>query len=379
MTTADGIPQRGFYPVGRAGNKRGWDGHIWTDEVRSDAAVLAAEPWQRHPLAFLDHLWFRIAGGGFVIGIVLAVLSDALDLTWLAPIASIGTFAVVGGFVLLIWQRLNAAQALSGKALICWGLVGGVVAWEISGFLETSFDHRLDVPSDSPLSMLSAGPAEEFAKLVVPVVLYLFGRYRDPRAGFAIALASGAALGMIEGFEYTIHATGIFDDMYGINQGDKMATALMATQRPMTELMHPIFTGFVAAVAWRVAWRRGSLLTWVGFGALALVMVLHSINDFIGVRYSQIALAATAAIIIGVFYLCFRPAARQLTSPDSISGNPPNWRPRGPRHVRPESATTAGAAVQAKASTASGSDDNIGGDSRSSPDPTTSSQPGPAR
>ncbi|MGV1036766.1 MAG: PrsW family glutamic-type intramembrane protease [Candidatus Nanopelagicales bacterium] len=349
MTTTDGVPAPGFYPVGRAGLRRGWDGHIWTDEVESDAAVLAAAPWQRHPLAVVDHLWFRIAGGGFVIGIVLAVLSDTLNLTWLAPIASIGTFAVVGAFVLLTWQRLDLAEAMSAKALVGWGLVGGVVAWEIGGILERSFDHRLDLPSDSPLSMLSAGPAEEFAKLVVPVVLYLFGRYRDPRAGFAIALASGAALGMIEGFEYTIHATGIFDDMYGLNQADKMATALMATQRPLTELMHPIFTGFVAAVAWRAAWRRGSLLTWVGLGALASVMVLHSLNDFIGVRFSQIALEATAAIIIGAFYLCFRPAARQLASPDSIFRNPPNWRPRFPRRVAARPAAGAAAAEDSAA------------------------------
>lgn len=348
MTAADGVPAPGLYPVGIAGVRRRWDGHVWTDEAQSDASVVAADPWQRHPMAFLDHLWFRIAGGGFVIGILLAVLSDALDVTWLAAFASIGTFAVVGGFVLLIWQRLNLAEAVSAKALVGWGLVGGVVAWEIGGFLERSFDHRLDLPSDSALSMLSAGPSEEFAKLVVPVVLYLFGRYRDPRAGFAIALASGAALGMIEGFEYTIHATGIFDDMYGLNTADQMATALMATQRPMTELMHPIFTGFVAAVAWRVAWRRGSLLSWAGLGALALVMVLHSLNDYIGTRFSQVALEATAVIIVGAFFLCFRPAARQLAPPDSVLGNPPNWRPRFPLPRRSSAGAGAGAAGPAR-------------------------------
>ncbi|MDP3971431.1 MAG: hypothetical protein Q8P61_00780 [Candidatus Nanopelagicales bacterium] len=67
----------------------------------------------------------------------------------------------------------------------------------------------------------------------------------------AIALGSAAVFGIIEGVIYTVNAGETMSHLghSGANAlSSELATVVMAIERPLAELMHPIFTGFVAAV-----------------------------------------------------------------------------------------------------------------------------------
>ena len=190
------------------------------------------------------------------------------------------------------------------------------------------------------LSTASAGPFEESTKILLPVVLFLLGRYRDPRAGFAIALACGAVFGIAEGFEYVgLDARQILQEgaVHHHPQGEQEATDTMvvifAAYRPLVELMHPLLVGFTAAIAWRWAWVRHHF--WVPLlVALVIAAAFHSAIDLSVSSevwgWKLVAVFVTAS----VFFALTRPAAQELPPPEAITQNPPSWRPRVPRALK---------------------------------------------
>ena len=217
-------PSPGTYPDGSVGTVRNWDGHIWTDEVIADASVTALPPWKRRPFALFGHRWFQIAAGGYLLGLILAVAENQTKAAWLGWFAGVGTLTVGVGFVMLARQRLHLSEVVSVRAIVGWGLLGGVVGVAVAIAVEGQIDTRMLHLGDSPLATFGTGLAEEFGKLLVPVILYFVGRYRDPRAGFAIAVGSGTAFGIIEGLQFTGLAAGT---------STPGAVIVMAAQRPL--------------------------------------------------------------------------------------------------------------------------------------------------
>ena len=73
------------------------------------------------------------------------------------------------------------------------GIVGGVTA----GVLEYSTMRRLGT-----LPMLAVGLIEEAAKLIAPLVVLLFTRYRRPADGLLVGVAAGAGFAVLETMGY---------------------------------------------------------------------------------------------------------------------------------------------------------------------------------
>jgi hypothetical protein len=161
-----------------------------------------------------------------------------------------------------------------------------------------------------------AGPAEETGKLIVPVILWLKVRHRLPLEGYLLVLISACTFGVLEGFEYAFNPEHF------------------QTARPLAEIMHPLFTGFVAAVAWRAAWGRPSLFTGAAIGAWVVAMIAHSGNDLAVLDPSDPKIfGAVTPVVIVVMFLLQKHAARQLVPPDRVGAVSPHWRPRAPKHA----------------------------------------------
>ncbi len=106
--------------------------------------------------------------------------------------------------------------------------------------------------------------------------------------------------------------------------------------------MHPLLTGFVAAVAWQAAWHRETIISKSAIGAWVLAMAAHSTNDVLVLSkdldgsIAKLTSFITIVTVI-VMYLLQRHSARQLTPPDLVAPNPPRWRPAAPKQ-KPASA-----------------------------------------
>ena len=150
---------------------------------------------------------------------------------------------------------------------------------------------------------------EETAKILIPVILYLAGKYRDPRAGIALALISGAVFGLCEEVSYVVRQA----DLTQLISGSEihLPEVLNMLFRPFVELFHVVLTGFIVAVAWRAGWVRGKF--WPALiGAWLLAAALHSGYDVIdGLSEQAAVLEVIALAMILISYVAvFRGSAR---------------------------------------------------------------------
>lgn len=322
-----------LYPTGKAGVARVWDGHAWSGPAVPDDCS-PGFPWHRRPWAVPAHRLFWLTVVGILVGCGFAALfirTSAVPWLWVAGL--VGSGAPMAAFFLYVSRRLRLPQVMGRGPWILWGIVGAAVALPIAYFAEGA------LPGDGLWAGL-AGPIEETGKLVAPVALFLLGRYRDPRAGVALALAVGALFGVAEGVEYVTLSP---DLSVRVHHPDpttqeirELAPVLMVLQRSFIELLHPMLVAFVAAVAWRSAWVRHRF--WVPLLAawVAAACIHGAIDAAIGARsdlssvLAGIATIGALVVVALVYPFVFRPAAAQNTPPDALAVTPPPWRPRIP-------------------------------------------------
>lgn len=326
----------GRFPTGRQGLARDWDGHAWAPHPVPDPTAPEIAKGGR---ALLRTARFWVAVGLVLSGAAVAALASdqtAPD-AWLAALG--GAIACGGALIamtLAVWQRLRIRAALDALgihryALIGLGVVSGVVAVVVAFTVEISIARFLGA---GPItSLFLAGPIEESAKLLLPVIFFYATRKRlaDPRVTFAIVWICGVVFGIFEGAEY----------LFGYEQGRPHAESHLAStggagvltiSRTFTEMLHPLLTGGAAAVMWLGAWRGRRLLVGSGLIAYLTAVALHSINDgVIGGLLREISTGLSLAlwpVWLVLVYQVFRRHARELVPPSMIAECQHRWRPR---------------------------------------------------
>ncbi|MFD6896988.1 PrsW family glutamic-type intramembrane protease [Rhodococcus sp. NPDC060086] len=340
-TSSDRAPRRrdrpsdsaGWYAFGPAGRAARWDGQAWTGQVRQAPDIEALPATKRHRFGFLTHRWFSLFMLGWVVTALGAVLGTEVPDThwWWLMIVAIGLAISVYGFLLIFEPHLRFSQLTDIRTVIVAGLVSGAAAYGIAYLIEVPLlKHRLDVGLLGELTL--AGPVEETAKLLVPLLMWIFvaSRFRNPRAGLLTVLISGATFGVGEGIEY-------------IARDGHDAHLLMAILRPLAEAAHPVMTAIAASLIWLAAYRSRRLVTVAGLVGWVVAMVLHSAHDMPGdLGRGSGGTAADGADVAGmgivgnlfslvwlVLVFCvLRHVARELAPPSAAVDSPPQWRPR---------------------------------------------------
>jgi RsiW-degrading membrane proteinase PrsW (M82 family) len=317
---ADGEP-RGWYPdpcdpAGRT--ERRWDGDAWTASTRAAAGEdRPTERWHRRPLAFLTHRWFHLLLAGVVCSTAAAVLYERAHGVpeRLDEVVGYGVvaIAVLGGALAAAAFADHLSARLRLREVVGTRLIASVCAVSLPVVIGITL---LERPFPDRLSDAVAGPIEELAKLAVPLALYaLSPRFRPPRVGLSLVLASAASLGVYEVAEYAYEMP-----------SDTPVAATLALRPLWDAPVHMVLTGIIGAVLWRT-WRRhgGLALTPKAIGTVVGVMALHSFID-----WSNDLRAGTATVSVLMLvpaYLWFKTAARQLVPPGAVASNPPWWRP----------------------------------------------------
>ena len=159
----------------------------------------------------------------------------------------VGSVAIPGAFVAFIYSR-RLPYDVPGGVLAVVALTGGVIGVIVAGTLEYATLRHLGT-----LPMIAVGLIEETAKLIVPALLLLGGRYRRPADGLLIGVASGAGFAVLEtmgyGFVVLIISHGNLSAVDGV----------LMTRGLLSPAAHMTWTGLTAAALWSAAasgWSR---------------------------------------------------------------------------------------------------------------------------
>jgi RsiW-degrading membrane proteinase PrsW (M82 family) len=323
----------GLYPIGRRDIVAGWDGAAWTGTTSTDPSATAPAAWHRGFLPFLRHRWFWLVVVGSLLAAPMGLVASTTGSRWWVFAAIPGTVIAMWGGVELIWRHMSRGRDVP-RTIVVWGVVAGVVASALAIAVENLLEPKVFSFS---VQLWLAGPVEETAKLLVPVLLLAFGAavFKDPRLGMLTALISGATFGAIEAWLYAFYSHGY-------------AVFAMAAGRPINELLHIFLTGFAAAVIWLAAWRSHRVWTAAGVVAWLLAAAIHSLHDgtatlggalpdkralpdeaTLSGGLSLLAAMLLAGLLWGVIlFLLAKHSARELVPPEAVPSTPPSWRPR---------------------------------------------------
>jgi RsiW-degrading membrane proteinase PrsW (M82 family) len=187
----------------------------------------------------LGWLWVLLAGTAAYL-LVLRTLVATENLNFVPSLILLGSIVVPAS--VLVFAASSGRQVLVPPGLIALvAVLGGVVGTVAAGTLEYDALHRLGA-----LPMIMVGLIEESAKLVVPVVVLLFTRYRDPRAGVIIGVASGMGFATLETMGYGFNALLSSGNLASVQQ----TLLLRALLSPAG---HVAWTGLTVAALWAVA------------------------------------------------------------------------------------------------------------------------------
>ena len=199
--------------------------------------------------------------------LVLRTLVVTQNLNFLPSLLLLGSI-VVPASVLTFAVSSGRRPVVSTGLVALVAVFGGVIGTVAAGTLEYDTLQRLGT-----VPMLFVGLIEESAKLIVPLVVLLFTRHRDPRAGVVIGVASGMGFATLETMGYGFNALLSSRSLAAVDQ----TLLLRALLSPAG---HVAWTGLTCAALWAIASspRKGRAVVRALLTFLAAVL-LHAAWD----------------------------------------------------------------------------------------------------
>lgn len=222
-----------------------------------------------------------LAGTG-LFGMLQQTLVTTQDPAFVPALITVGAITVPAAFVAFVYGRRLPYDVPAGMLAIT-AVTGGVIGTVVAGVLEYATLRRLGV-----MPMIIVALIEEAAKLVIPALILLSGRYRRPADGLLIGVASGAGFAVLETMGYA------FVTLIR-SHGDLAAVdGVLIVRGLLSPAAHMAWTGLSAAALWAAAARRWSRRAVLGFtGMFLLAVALHTAWDSIGTIAGYAALAVT--------------------------------------------------------------------------------------
>jgi RsiW-degrading membrane proteinase PrsW (M82 family) len=247
-------------------------------------------------MALFNRRWVQIFGlGVFIYALANLTLSWTNNVLYFPTIMMIGAFLIPVSFVAFFYQQENIfdrgmhSGSIMPTLMLC-ALLGGLIGTLAAGTLEFT-----TLSLKSPLSLVWVGPIEEFAKLIVPVVVYIVmrHRFRSELDGLLFGVASGMAFAALETMGYElVTLVGSRGSLAALNQ-----TILI--RGLLSPAGHAAWTGLVAATLWRERERTGRALTAPFIGFFIVAAALHSLWDLASFSSSLFIVIASYVVIGG--------------------------------------------------------------------------------
>ncbi len=238
---------------------------------------------------FLRHRWFQILSAGVIMFLAsVQALKFTGNVNFVPTVILIGAFAVPAAFVAYFYDRERRQDKDAhghtpfDVVTLCF-VIGGVIGTVAAGTLEFT---TLNGPSVS--ATIGIGLIEEAAKLVFPIGLFIWWRYRSESDGLLFGVASGMGFAALETMGY-----GLVSLLK--TQGDLTTLEnVLLVRGILSPLGHAAWTGLICAALWYGRARTGRVFTWAVPLVFLLVAGLHTAWDFA-------ALAANAVVTYLVY------------------------------------------------------------------------------
>ena len=220
-------------------------------------------------LKLLRQHWLQI----FVSGLLLLFLVERTlvatgDPNYIPSAILLGAFLVPLTFTTYLYERLPDWDVALPAVAICF-IWGGVLGTVVAGTLEYDVMRTLGF-----LPKLGIGVIEEGAKLILPLVFYLLGRYRSEAAGIVLGVATAMGFAALETMGYG------FTSLLASHGNLAVLDDVLLIRGLLSPAGHAAWTGLVCAVLWRERLKAGhAVFNWRVGGAFATAVVLHALWD----------------------------------------------------------------------------------------------------
>ena len=246
-------------------------------------------------MALVRPRWVQI----LVIGVILFALADLTlrftnDILYFPTIMMIGAFLIPVAFVAYFYQQENLFDrdihtgSILPTLMLC-ALLGGLIGTLAAGSLESK-----TLSSTSLLSLAWVGPIEEFAKLIVPIAVFVImrNRFRSELDGLLFGVAAGMAFAALETMGYELIA--LVSSRGSLNTLDE--TILI--RGLLSPAGHAAWTGLITATLWRERERTGKAFNPLVLGFFLLAAALHSLWDYVS-SFNSYFIVIPSYIVIG--------------------------------------------------------------------------------
>jgi len=241
-------------------------------------------------LEFVRHTWFLALAGGLALFLAMDVALVVTSNPNLMPtVILLGASLVPVTFVIYVYQRVQVKNVpIPTIAVIVF--LSGAVGLLVAGLVEYATLRKLGF-----LQLLGVGVIEESAKLIIPVAVYLRGRYRSEADGLLFGVASGMGFAALESMGHGLTAFLQSQGSIGSLQETLLVRALVSP------VGHGAWTGLVCAVMWRERQRAGhSILNWSIASAFLAAVLLHTTWDTLGSLTGRISIRWVGIEFIGL-------------------------------------------------------------------------------
>jgi protease PrsW len=238
--------------------------------------------------AALRSSWLRVLAGGAVLyAIVTAAAVNSHNIKLVPAVLVLGAALVPVTFVVWAFEHVTGTTTPVFWLTICFA-VGGSLGVAAASVLEYQTLRDLGT-----LPMLAVGLIEETVKLVVPLGLLLWGRFRAPADGVLFGVAAGMGFAVMETMGYGLVAL--------IQSGGRIGPAeeLLLLRGVLAPVGHAAWTGLLAAALWRTRMQPRHARVWVALAAaFAAAVTLHALWDSTDSTVARVAIGLLSGTLL---------------------------------------------------------------------------------
>jgi len=241
--------------------------------------------------------WLQVLIAGIILFIAMEqtfILTGNINL--FPAVLLLGALTIPLSFVVYIFSRerkldlgihAESPLVLVGVAFLAGGIIGVISA----SLLEYRALSQLNLTS-----LISVGLIEETGKLVVPLVVFIRGRYRTEIDGILVGVATGMGFAALETMGYGLVS---FVQSSG---NTSILEQVLLIRGLFSPVGHAAWTGFICAVLWRERIkRRGAKSVLLVIGAFLIAVLLHfmwNFSSFLSSASSGISILGVAGTLI---------------------------------------------------------------------------------